>query len=417
MDKPASYYTMLTVTLLVLLSLSMFFGLCETSFSCSNRIKLKNMAAKSKRAKLALKMLDSYDKLLSSVLIGNNIVNVASSALATVLFMGLFGSKGVSLATAIMTVLIVLFGDISPKTLAKEAPEQNALLCAPLLRFFMFIFAPLNNLTSAWKNVIIKIFPVKGDRLITEDELLTFVEEARQEGGINKQEEHMIRQVIEFDDITAAEIITPRVDVTAIPEDSSPEDIDRLFAATGFSRLPVYRETIDSITGVILLKDFHHEVIKKGRPPAEIVKPVVYATKTMKISSLLQTLQKKQSHMAVLVDEFGGTLGIVTIEDIIEELVGEIWDEHDKVVEQFRQNADGSFSVLGSAKFEDMLKYIYKDTFKDGEAPGTTVGNWILETAGSLPRAGEKITWHNLQIAVSRVQRHRVMEVTVSKGQ
>jgi CBS domain containing-hemolysin-like protein len=225
----------------------------------------------------------------------------------------------------------------------------------------------------------------------------------------------MIRHVIEFDDLTAAEIITPRVDVAAVPEDSPPEEIDRVFAATGFSRLPVYRDTIDTITGVILLKDFHHEVMKKGRPPSEIVKPVVFVTKTMKISSLLQTLQKKQSHMAVLVDEFGGTLGIVTTEDIVEELVGEIWDEHEKIVEPFRQNSNVSFSVLGSAKFQDMLEYIgYKIADNDGnEIPNTTVGSWILENTGILPRTGEQIIWRDLQFTVSRIQRHRVMEVVV----
>jgi CBS domain containing-hemolysin-like protein len=414
-DKPASYYIILVSALVVLLSLSAFFGLSETSFSTLSRIKLKNMAEKNKRARLALKMLDAYDKLLSSILIGNNVVNTASSALATVLFLELFGVKGISLATGIMTVLLVVFGEISPKTLAKRSPESIALKAAPLMRFFTVIFTPFNYLAGVWQRFIIKVFPSKADRSITEDELLTFVEEVRQEGGINRQEEQMIRHVIEFDDITAAEIITPRVDVAAVSEDSPSEEIDRVFAATGFSRLPVYRDTIDTIIGVILLKDFHHEVMKKGKPPAQIVKPVVFVTKTMKISSLLQTLQRKQSHMAVLVDEFGGTLGIVTMEDIVEELVGEIWDEHEKVVQQFRQNSNVSFSVLGSAKFQDMLEYIgYKIADNDGDdIPNTTVGSWILETTGSLPRAGEQITWRDLQFTVSRVQRHRVMEVIV----
>jgi CBS domain containing-hemolysin-like protein len=282
------------------------------------------------------------------------------------------------------------------------------------MRFFIIIFTPFNYLAGVWQEFIVRVFPSKDDRSITEDELLTFVEEVRQEGGINRQEEKMIRQVIEFDDITAAEIITPRIDVAAVPENSPPEEIDRVFAATGFSRLPVYRDTIDTITGVILLKDFHHEVMKKGRPPSEIVKPVVFVTKTMKISSLLQTLQRKQSHMAVLVDEFGGTLGIVTIEDIVEELVGEIWDEHEKVVKPFRQHSEVSFSVLGSAKFHDILEYIgAASSPEDADIPNTTVGSWILENTGSLPRAGDQITWRNLQFTVSRVQRHREMEVTV----
>jgi len=419
MDKPASYYIILVAALLALLGLNLFFSLCETGFTSLSRIKLKNMAdngkqkRRSARARLVLKMLDAYDKLLSSILIGNTAVNIAASALATMLFIGLFGAKGVSLATLAMTLVVLIFCEISPKTLAKESPELTAMRVAPLLRFLIIIFTPLNYLAVAWKKIIVKFFPVKGSRSLTEGELLTFVEEVRQEGGINKSEEQMIRQVIEFDDITAAEIVTPRVDVAAVSDNDTPEEIDRAFAATGFSRLPVYHESIDNITGVILLKDFHHEVIKKGRPPAEIIKPVVFVTKTMKISSLLRTLQKKQSHLAVLVDEFGGTLGIATIEDILEELVGEIWDEHDKVVEPFRRNADGSLSVLGSVKFQDMLEYMHEKSPEDEEIPNTTVGSWVLENSGRLPRTGERIVWHNVQITVSRMQRNRVMEVTV----
>ena len=422
MDKPASYYIILVAALLALLGLNLFFSLCETGFTSLSRIKLKNMAdngkqkRRSARARLVLKMLDAYDKLLSSILIGNTAVNIAASALATMLFIGLFGAKGVSLATLAMTLVVLIFCEISPKTLAKESPELTALRVAPLLRFLTIIFTPLNYLAGAWKKIIVKVFPIKDDRSLTEDELLTFVGEVRQEGGINKNEEQMIRQVIEFDDITAAEIVTPRVDVAAVSDNDTPEEIDRIFAATGFSRLPVYHESIDNITGVILLKDFHHEVIKKGRPPAEIIKPVVFVTKTMKISSLLRTLQKKQSHLAVLVDEFGGTLGIATIEDILEELVGEIWDEHDKVVEPFRRNANGSLSVLGSVKFQDMLEYMNENSQEDGEIPNTTVGSWVLENSGRLPRTGERIVWHNLQITVSRMQRNRVMEVTVVRA-
>jgi CBS domain containing-hemolysin-like protein len=434
MDKSDSYYFLLIGSLFVLLCFSAFFSASETAFSSVNRIKLKNLAAKNRRARLALQLLDTYDKLLSSVLIGNNIVNITSSALATVLFVGLFGAKGVSLATLIMTVLVLVFGEISPKTLAKESPELTALRFAPLLRFFILLFTPLNYLTSAWKKIIIKIFPVRGDRSVTEDELLTFVGEVRQEGGINRQEEEMIRQVIEFDEITAAEIFTPRIDVSAVAENATTEEIDYAFAETGFSRLPVYRDNIDSISGVILLKDFHHEVMKKGRPPAEIVKPVVFVTKTMKIARLLRTLQQKQSHMAVLVDEFGGTMGIVTIEDIVEELVGEIWDEHDEVVELVKKCDDGGFAVMGNASLKDMLDSIaaasiapnnmettdtaYPDGENvpddDGKIPNTTVGNWVMENLGHLPHMGEGFLWRGLRIQVSRVLRHRVMEVRVN---
>jgi CBS domain containing-hemolysin-like protein len=427
MDETAFYYMSIACALVILFCLSTFFAFCETSFSSLSRIKLKNMAEKNRktrkavRARLVLQLLDSYDKLLSSILIGNTIVNVVTSALAAMLFIGLFGAKGVGIASVVVTVLVLVFGEISPKTLAKESPELTALRCAPLMRFFIIVFGPLNYLASAWRKIIIKIFPPNADRQITEDELLTFVEEVRQEGGINRREEEMIRQAIEFDEITAAEIMTPRMDVAAVSQSATARHIESLFEKTGFSRLPVFRDNIDNIIGIILLKDFYREVIKKGKSLSEIIKPVVLVAKTMKIPRLLQTLKDKQSHMAALVDEFGGTLGIVTVEDILEELVGEIWDEHDRVVEPVKRNADGSFSALGGLQFQDMVDFIGDKTSSDDltegdEVPGTTVGNWVMETKGSLPRVGEQFDWHKLRIRVSRVQRHRVMEVIITKN-
>ncbi|MDR3020753.1 MAG: hemolysin family protein [Treponema sp.] len=411
LEAGGSYYIFLLVFLGFLLCLSAFFSSCEMAFSALNRIKLKNLAAKSKRARLALKMLDFYDKLLSTVLIGNNAVNIAASALAAALFIDLFGVKGVSIATLVMTVLLVVFCDISPKALAKESPELTALRAAPLLRFFIFIFTPVNFLMTKWKKLIMKIFPVKADRSTTEDELLTFVEEVRQEGGINLQEEKMIRQVIEFDDIKVSEIITSRVDVAAISQDSSVEEIDKKFVETGFSRLPVFLDTIDNITGIIHIKDFYHEAMKGLKTPAEIIKPVVFVPKTIKIAKLLRTLQEKQAHLAVVIDEHGGALGIVTIEDIIEELVGEIWDEHDEKVEPVKRTKSGSYKVMGSVNFSDMLEVI---GYNNNDAPDTAIANWVMETLGRLPHAGEKLKWHDLGIVVSRVFKHRVMEVIVN---
>ena len=414
MDDSHSYYIAIVISLVVLLCFSAFFSTCEMAFSSLNRIKLKNLAAKSKRARLALKMLETYDKILSTVLIGNNGVNIAASSLATALFIGLFGAKGVSMATLIMTVLLVILCDISPKVLAKEAPELAALRSAPLLRFFMFILTPVNFITSQWKKLIMKIFPVKGDRSTTEDELLTFVEEVRHEGGINIQEEKMIRQVISFDDLRVSGIFTPRVDVAAVADTSTVEEIDRKFIETGFSRLPVFQDSIDNIKGIILLKHFYHEVMKGNKTLAQIVKPVVFVTKTIKIAKLLRTMQEKQAHLAVVVDEYGGTLGIVTIEDIVEELVGEIWDEHDEVVRPVKKTGEGVFTVLGGVNFKDMLKTVAGQLPEDDEIPGTTVANWIMETLGRLPRAGETLYWHYLKIVVIKIVKQRVTEVRVT---
>ena len=409
-----TYYFIVPVALFFLLCLSFFFSSCEMSFSTLNRIKLKNMAVKNKRARLVLKMLEIYDKLLSTVLIGNNIVNIAASALAAGLFISLFGQSGVSIATLIMTILVLVIGDISPKALAKETPELTALRNAPLLNFFIFVFTPINILMSGWKLLLMKLFPKKGDRATTEDELLTYVEEVRQEGGINIHEEQMIRHAIEFDDLKVSGIFTPRVDVAAVAFNASVEDIDKIFIQTGFSRLPVYQDNIDNIKGIILLKDFYHEVMKGIKTPEQIAKPVVFITKTIKIPKLLKTLQEKQSYMAVVVDEHGGTLGIVTIEDIIEVLVGEIWDEHDKVIESVKKNNDGSFTVRGNIIFKDMLKSL-EGNCADMDIPDTTVANWIMENLGGVPKISEILTWNHLTIKVLKIVKQRVMEVLVTE--
>ena len=441
MDDSHSYYIILLVILIIFLCFSAFFSASEMAFSSLNRIKLKSLAEKNKKARLALKLLEIYDKILSTVLIGNNIVNIASSALATALFIGILGSVGVGIATALMTILILIFCEISPKVLAKESPEVTAIRTAPVLRFFIWFFTPLNFLTAEWKKFIMKIFPVKQARSTTEDEFLTFVGEVRQEGGINIHEEQMIRQVIGFDDLKASEIYTPCMDVKAIPAESTVEEIDRKFMETGFSRLPVFKDSVDNILGIIHLKDFYHEVMKGFKSLKEIIKPVVFVAKTIKIGKLLRTLQEKQTHMAVVIDEYGGTLGIITIEDIVEELVGEIWDENEKIIEPIKKSGNGSFSVMGNVNFSDMLEFIdikdngeivsedvessdkakdeasdeaYKNAAAKDAVPDTTITNWIMEKLGRLPRVGEKLTWRHLTIIVTRVLRHRVMEANVS---
>jgi len=420
MDDSNSVNIILLVILFILMCFSAFFSLAEMAYSSLNRIKLKSLAEKSKklgkRVRLALKLLDAYDKILSTVVIGNNIVNIASSALATAILIGIFGNKGISIATAVMTLLVLVFCEISPKVLAKETPELTALRTAPFLRFLVWFFTPLSYLAAEWKKFIIKIFSVKQDRSTTEDELLTFVGEVRQEGGININEEQMIRQVIDFDDLKASEIYTPRMDVEAVPVTSAVEKVDLKFTETGFSRLPVFQDSVDNILGIIHFKDFYNYVMKGFKSLNEIIKPVVFVAKTIKIGKLLRTLQEKQAHVAVVIDEHGGTLGIITIEDIVEELVGEIWDEHEEVVEPVKKESDGSFTVLGSVNFKDMLEVIVKDIKNEDEdeTPDTTIANWIMENLGRLPQINEILTWRHLTIKVLKVIKQRVMEVKVT---
>jgi CBS domain containing-hemolysin-like protein len=404
------------LALAALLALSAFFSASETAFSSLNRIKLKNLAAGgNKRAALVLKIVENYEKLLSTVLIGNNIVNIASSALGTILFVGIFGKAGVPMTTLIMTILVLLFGEISPKTLAKEAPERVSMRFAPVLRVFIWIFGPLNHIFTLWKGLVLKVFRVSVDRRVTEAELLTFVEEVRQEGGINQGEEDMIRRTIEFDDLTANDIVTPRVDLTAVEISESPEHIEQVFYSTGFSRLPVYRESIDTILGIILLKDFYHFMLKEGGSKTEgfenILKPAVFVAKSIKIPRLLKTLQEKKAQLAVLVDEFGGTVGIVTIEDIVEELVGEIWDEHDRVVENITPLEGGGYRILGRTALRDVLELFSIEA----KFHATTAASWVLENLGEIPHEGDAFTFQDLKVRITKTKRHRVIEMVVER--
>ncbi|MDL2253441.1 hemolysin family protein [Ruminococcaceae bacterium OttesenSCG-928-I18] len=401
------------VGLFFLLLMSAFFSASETAYSSLNLIRLKSMAVQGKkRAVQALWLSEHYDKLLSTVLVGNNIVNIASSALATVLLVGWFGNAGVTLATIIMTILVLFFGEISPKTLAKEQPEAFALFAAPLLRLLLVILTPVNALFSAWKRFLLRIFHIGGAQNMTEEELLAYVEEAHEEGGINEDEAGMIRQAIEFDEMEAGEILTPRVDITAVAMDDPPEGIAALFHETGYSRLPVYDRSMDDIRGVLIQKDFHYYVQQGGQSLESVLKPVVFATKQVKISKLLKQLQIKKTHMAVIVDEYGGTVGLVTIEDILEELVGEIWDEHDEVVQTVVDEGNGIYRILGSADLHEL------ETLFDmqGKYESATVGGWVVETLGRFPENGESFEAEGLKITVTNTVRQRVLEVRAQKA-
>jgi CBS domain containing-hemolysin-like protein len=407
-------HTITLIALLIfLLICSAFFSASETAFSSLNRIKIKSWANHgNKKAAKVLALSENYDKLLSAVLIGNNVVNIASSSIAAVIFMGFFGNFGVTISTLVMTVLVLVVGEISPKTLAKESPEQFAMFSAPILKAFMILLAPTYVLVRAWKKMIVKLFRLNADRSVTEEELLTFVEEVRQEGGINEREEDMIKQAIEFDDLTANDILTPRVDVEAVSLEDSIEEIERQFFSTRFSRLPVYKNSIDNITGVILQKDFHYKVMKMNHPLESIIKPIVFTTKSIKIAKLLKTLQEKKSHIAVIIDEFGGTVGIVTIEDIVEELVGEIWDEHDDVVEKIIKIDEFTYKIIGNTELDELFELFGKKN----ETNSNTVGSWVIETIGGIPKEGYSFTFENLTITISKTLRHRVMEVMVKSS-
>lgn len=389
------------IIIIACLIMSAFFSSTETAFSSLNRIRIKSLTEKGdKRAALVLRLADQYDKLLSTILIGNNIVNIASASVATVLFIRWAGEKtGPSLSTIVTTVVVLIFGEISPKTLAKESPELFARLSAPIIQVLIYILTPINFLFVQWKKLLSLVFKTAEDTSISEEELLTMVDEAESEGGIDEQEGDLIRSAIEFSDVEVVEIFTPRVNIVGISENTDNQTIAKLFKETGFSRLPVYRDSIDNIVGIIHEKDFYNEVAPSNRSIDVIVKPPIFVAKTMKIGELLKMLQKNKSHIAVVADEYGGTLGIVTLEDVLEELVGEIWDEHDRVVEQCWKTGNHEYLARGAADFEDVLTNF---GYENDEAADTytTVNGWMIDQLEHIPKQGETLTYKNLDFVV-----------------
>lgn len=401
--------TLLT-SLGALLFMSAFFSATETAFTSFNSVRMKNTASNGDaKAALVLRLTENFDRVLTTLLIGNNIVNISMASIGALIFTRSFGDIGVTISTAVITILVLVFGEILPKTFAKESPERFAMFAAPTVRVLTVIFAPLNGFFAWGKDRITSTFNVAAEEKgITEEELLTIVEEAQIDGGINEEEGDLIRSVIEFDDLEVVDIVTPRVDVVAASESASTEEILAIFRDTGYSRLPIYRESVDNIIGVIHQKDFHNEVAYAKMPLETIIKPAIFVTESMKISTLMRQLQQHKSHIAIVTDEFGGTLGIVTMEDIIEELVGEIWDEHDEVVEEIEQVAEGEYKVMAGANLDKIFRLLDID---DEETGATTVGGWVTEQLGRVPEEGDHFIYENVSTTITKTNSRRVLEV------
>ncbi len=398
------------VALVLLIALSGFFSATETAFTSLNRIRLKSKVdGGHKKAALTLRLVESYDKLLTTILIGNNIVNIAASTLSAVLFTQLFDTYGPLISTVVLTVVILIFGEVSPKTMAKENPETVAMFAAPVMALLITIFTPFTYLFGQWKKLMGKVFRTKEGTGITEEELITMVSEAESEGGLDQHEGTLIRSAIEFNDVEVREILVPRVDIIGIEDSSSIDEALKLFAKQGYSRLPVYRGNIDNIIGIVHEKDCHAARYHGQKTVSAVAGKVHYTTGTAKICELLRTLQRSKTHMAIVVDEHGGTQGLCTLEDIVEELVGEIWDEHDEVVEQFSKQEDGSYLISCTANLNDLY-----DLFTiRGESDASTVSGWVMEEMGRVPEVGDHFVYQNLDVTVTTVEQHRVLEVQV----
>ncbi len=408
--SPVDSSSWLLIGVLVLLvAFSAYFSATETAFSTFNSVRMKSRAkGGDRRAQLVLRLGEDYDKLLSTILIGNNIVNIASASIATVVFVRFFQDAGVTISTVVMTVAVLIFGEISPKSLAKQHAERFAMFSAPILRVFILVFTPLNFLFSQWKKLLSRLFPEKQEEGMTGEELMVLVDEAQSGGGIDEHGGELIRSAIEFDDLQAEDILTPRVQLAAVEEGDTLEEIDRKFQDNGFSRMLVYRHTIDTLLGVLHERDFY-ALLRRGGELAAIIQPVICVPPNMKISHLLRRLQREKAHLAAVVDEFGGTCGIVTMEDILEELVGEIWDEHDDVIEAIRPLEDGSYCVAGDARLEDILEFFHIE--RDYDA--VTVGGWALQELGAIPREGDAFDFEGLHVIVAATELRRVTQVVI----
>ena len=403
-------YVGLSLVIIFLIALSAFFSATETAYTSLNRIRVKNLAKEgNKKAKLVERLSENYDRLLSTILIGNNIVNILSSSLATVLFVGLFGNAGVTISTVVMTILVLIFGEITPKNVAKESPEKFALAVSKPISAFAFICTPFNYIFGLWKKLVDRLVKSDDGGGITEEELITIVDEAESGGEIDSEERDLIKSAIEFNDREVEDILTPRIDVCAVELGTDRKEIIDTFLDTGYSRLPVYRDTIDNIIGVIHQKDLFHQMQKNGGGRIEdIVSPVNYVLPSMSVSDLIKSLQKSKNHFAVVVDEYGGTEGIVTLEDVLEELVGEIWDEHDKFVENFKKLSDGVYEVLGSADLEDFMELFGKEPEEDDP---NTVSGWVMERLARMPELGDKFEWDGHKIFVIGMENRRVAKI------
>ena len=401
--------------LAVLVLCSSFFSATETAYSSINRIKLKNMAsAGSRKAQKALELAEGYDRLLSTILVGNNVVNILASSLATVLFvqnLG-FGDTGVSLSTAVMTVVILIFGEISPKSIAKESPEKFAMAVAGVIGFIQTLLTPINFLFSLWKKLLSMLFKVENDDSMTQEELLTIVEEAQNEGDLEAHESDLICAAIEFNDLDVKDILTPRVDVVAVDVTDSLDEIELMFRNNNFSRLPVYENSIDNIVGVIHEKDFYNLYYNHMGTFKSITQMLFYTSPHVKISTLLKQLQSSKTHMAVVLDEYGGTAGIITLEDILEELVGEIYDEHDQVKEYYKELDPNTYLIECDMDLDDMFEFFGLEDEEDYDF--ITVSGWVIHELERIPKVGESFTYKNLVVTVTQTDARKVIEVKVS---
>ncbi len=401
------------IILVVLVIMSAYFSATETAFSCLNKTRLKAMAEKgSKKAALAVALSEQYDKLLSTILIGNNIVNIAMASIGTMMFLKLItdADLAATVSTAVVTVVVLIFGEITPKSIAKDIPERFAMFSTPMIRLLIFLFTPLNFLFGLWQKLVSGIIQVKDTEKMSQEELLMLVEEVEQEGAIDTEEGDLIRNAIEFTGQKAEDILTHRVDLVAVRLDDTKEEIAKVFFDSRFTRLPVYDQTIDNIVGILHMKDFFTGQGVSQQPLEELLTEPLYIQESLMIDDLLREFQKNKTHVAVVLDEYGGTVGIVTMEDIFEELVGEIWDEHDEIVEDFHKISDTAYLVDCLVDFEDFAEFFGIED----QTENRSVGGWVMEKLDKIPELHDTFTFDNVTVDITGIDSHRATHIQVT---
>ena len=403
----------LSIVIAVLILLSAFFSGTETAYSCANKIKLKSMVTLGKKNAKAVHAFadEKYDKLVTAILVGNNIVNLTASALGTILFGMLIADRDLAatVSTAVLTVVVLLIGEITPKYLASVYPEKFCFVVYPLMQFFYWVLMPLCKIFDGFKWLLMKIFKLQKDETVTDEELMSLVDEAEESGTLKEDESELLRSALEFDDLKVEDILVPRVDVYAVDEDSTMEEVAEVFEKSGYSRLPVYKDTIDNVIGLIHQRDFFIAYVKGEKQIGHLVQEIVFTSEYTRISTLLKQLQKQKVHMAAVSDEYGGLVGIVTLEDILEELVGEIWDEHDQEEVLHGQIAQDEYWVDGKCELEEFFNLFEKEEDEDCES--NTVGGWVTEKFGRIPSIGEVITIENIEVKVVKATKQKILKI------
>ena len=409
----------LSIIIIVLVLLSGFFSGTETAYSCANKIKLKSMVTLGKKnAKAVYKFADeSYDKLVTIILIGNNIVNLTASALGTILFAKLLMGTGVdatTVSTAVLTVVVLIFGEITPKYFASVYPEKCCYLFYPFMQLFYWILFPLGKIFDWYKVGLAKVFKLKKDETVTDEELMSLVDEAEESGTLKEDESELLRSALEFDDLKVEDILVPRVNVHAVNEDFTMDEVREVFEKTGYSRLPVYKDTIDNVIGLIHERDFFTGYLKGETNISHLIQDIVFTSEYTRISALLRLLQKRKVHMAAVSDEYGGLVGIVTLEDILEELVGEIWDEHDEEEVLFGKIGEDEYWVDGKYPLNEFFA-LYDMEDEEEKYESNTVGGWATEEYGGIPPVGAELRCNGIEIKIVKATEQKVLKVRSKK--